>query len=81
LAKELKVPEEIPTDELVLVLVIQKKDGEKVLLGEAVFEIETSKTTYEICAEASGTLNHKLEVGQELKSGEIIGFVSNTEDL
>ena len=71
----IKVPDEIPKDEVVLVLEIFKENETLVEIGELVFEIETSKTTYQINAPASGILYHKLKVGDELHSGSSLGEI------
>lgn len=74
-----KVPEEIPIDETVLIVVIHFKSGEEIKEGDAVFEIETSKTAYVLSSESSGVLNHQVVLGQEVKSGQVIGVVVNDQ--
>jgi pyruvate/2-oxoglutarate dehydrogenase complex dihydrolipoamide acyltransferase (E2) component len=69
------VPSEIPPDETVLVIAIHFASGMEVAKDSPIFEIETSKTAYVLASSVSGVLNHKLSVGDELKSGQIIGVV------
>lgn len=71
------VPSEIPADETVLVISVHFESGAVVEKNDAVFEIETSKTAYVLSAESNGTLNHALSVGDEVKSGQILGIISN----
>jgi pyruvate/2-oxoglutarate dehydrogenase complex dihydrolipoamide acyltransferase (E2) component len=71
----LKVPDEIPGDETVLVTNISRESGSLVMVGEPIFEIETSKTSYQIDAESSGVLHHQLKVGDEVSSGDILGEI------
>ncbi len=71
------VPSEIPLDETVLVLAIHFESGMAVKGGATIFEIETSKTAYSLAAEVDGTLTHKLSIGDEVKSGQVLGIISN----
>ena len=71
------VPSEIPADETVLVIAVHFESGMAVEKEVPIFEIETSKTAYVLSAEESGILNHKLVVGDEVKSGQILGNVLN----
>jgi pyruvate/2-oxoglutarate dehydrogenase complex dihydrolipoamide acyltransferase (E2) component len=75
----LKVPEEIPGDEIVLVTKISRESGSLVKMGEPIFEIETSKTSYQIDAETSGVLHHHLKVGDEVASGDKLGEIATEE--
>jgi pyruvate/2-oxoglutarate dehydrogenase complex dihydrolipoamide acyltransferase (E2) component len=71
------VPSEIPVDETVLVLVVHFESGAAVAKDVPIFEIETSKTAYVLAAEVGGKLNHDLSPGDEVKSGQVLGIVSN----
>jgi pyruvate/2-oxoglutarate dehydrogenase complex dihydrolipoamide acyltransferase (E2) component len=73
------VPSEIPADETVLVIAVHFESGMAVEKEVPVFEIETSKTAYVLSAEESGILSHKLSVGDEVKSGQILGNVFNAQ--
>jgi len=77
--KALLVPEEIPADEIVLVTSIHKVSGSRVEEGESIIEIETSKTAYQIEAEISGILYHRLSIGDEVRSGDTLGEISTGE--
>ena len=71
------VPSEIPTDETVLVIAVHFASGMEVTKNAPIFEIETSKTAYVLTSNASGRVNHKISVGDEVKSGQILGAVLN----
>jgi pyruvate/2-oxoglutarate dehydrogenase complex dihydrolipoamide acyltransferase (E2) component len=71
------VPSEIPADETVLVIAVHFDSGMAVEKEVPIFEIETSKTAYVLSAEANGILKHKVSVGDEVKSGQTLGIVSN----
>ncbi len=69
------VPSEIPLDETVLVLEVHFESGTVIEKDVPIFEIETSKTAYVLSSENGGALNHNLSVGDEVKSGQILGVV------
>ena len=69
------VPLEIPSDETVLVTLVHFDSGSAIEKDSPIFEIETSKTTYVITTEISGVLDHNITIGDEIKSGQIIGVM------
>lgn len=69
------VPSEIPPDETVLVIAVHFANGIEVAEDMPIFEIETSKTAYVLTSNVSGRVNHQISVGDEVKSGQIIGVV------
>jgi pyruvate/2-oxoglutarate dehydrogenase complex dihydrolipoamide acyltransferase (E2) component len=71
------VPPEIPIDETVLVIAVHFESGAKIEKSVPIFEIETSKTAYVLITEVSGILDHMITVGDEVKSGQILGVVRN----
>ena len=77
--ENLRVPEEIPEDEIVLVTAVLYESGAKVKSGAPIIEIETSKTSYQIACENSGIFSHKLKVGDEVRSGDVLGEISVEE--
>jgi pyruvate/2-oxoglutarate dehydrogenase complex dihydrolipoamide acyltransferase (E2) component len=76
---KISVPSEIPGDETVQVIVVHFESGTAVAKDVPIFEIETSKTAYVLAAEVGGTLTHKLSVGNEVKSGQVLGIVFNED--
>lgn len=74
-SNRLKVPEEIPEDEIVLITAVLRESGSQVKAGEPIVEIETSKTSYQIDAEKSGILQHQLKIGDEVRSGDTLGEI------
>jgi pyruvate/2-oxoglutarate dehydrogenase complex dihydrolipoamide acyltransferase (E2) component len=69
------VPSEIPIDETVLIVAINFENGATTSKGSVVFEIETSKTAYVLEADVSGTLHHQVALGDEVKSGDVLGVI------
>jgi len=56
----------------------RKKSGDYVKEGDVLLEIETDKVTSEVCAEASGTLQHNVAEGSEVKIGQVVGTIDET---
>src|SRR5678816_2359096 len=56
-----------------------KKSGEFVNEGEPLFALETDKVSTDIVAEKSGVLETKVEEGQEVKIGEVIGTIDDSK--
>jgi pyruvate/2-oxoglutarate dehydrogenase complex dihydrolipoamide acyltransferase (E2) component len=75
------VPSEIPLDETVMITRIHFESGRKIEKGAEIFEIETSKTAYVLVADEKGILEHRLEIGDEVKSGETLGIVKSEDSL
>src|SRR5437588_359866 len=57
----------------------QKKSGELVSEGEALFTLETDKVSTEIVAEKTGILETKVPEGQEVKIGEIVAIIDDSK--
>ena len=55
-----------------------KKSGEFVNEGEPLFALETDKVSTDIVAEKSGVLETKVAEGQEVKIGEIIAVIDDS---
>ena len=75
------VPSEIPLDETVMITGIHFESGMVIEKGAEIFEIETSKTAYVLQADEKGILEHQLKIGDEVKSGEILGIVKSENSL
>jgi 2-oxoglutarate dehydrogenase E2 component (dihydrolipoamide succinyltransferase) len=56
-----------------------KKSGEFVNEGEPLFALETDKVSTDIVAEKSGVLETKVPEGQEVKIGEVIAIIDDSE--
>jgi 2-oxoglutarate dehydrogenase E2 component (dihydrolipoamide succinyltransferase) len=56
-----------------------KKSGEFVNEGEPLFALETDKVSADIVAEKSGVLETKVPEGQEVKIGEVIAIIDDSE--
>jgi pyruvate/2-oxoglutarate dehydrogenase complex dihydrolipoamide acyltransferase (E2) component len=66
---EVPVPRESVNDESVVVQAILVPDGQLAAKGQAVVEVETSKTAVAVAAPSAGQVRHNLEVGQEVEVG------------
>jgi 2-oxoglutarate dehydrogenase E2 component (dihydrolipoamide succinyltransferase) len=61
-----------------VVSVWHKKSGDFVNEGEALFTLETDKVSTEIVAEKAGMLETKADEGQEVKIGEIVATIDDS---
>jgi 2-oxoglutarate dehydrogenase E2 component (dihydrolipoamide succinyltransferase) len=52
-----------------------KKDGDSVQKDEPLFVIETDKVTLEVVAEADGVLSIKVQAGETVAIGEVVGTI------
>jgi 2-oxoglutarate dehydrogenase E2 component (dihydrolipoamide succinyltransferase) len=75
---EVKIP---PVGESIssgVVSVWHKKTGDYVEAGEALLTLETDKVSTEITAEKAGTLQTKVDEGQEVKIGEVVATIDDS---
>jgi 2-oxoglutarate dehydrogenase E2 component (dihydrolipoamide succinyltransferase) len=56
-----------------------KKSGDFVNEGEPLFTLETDKVSTEIVAEKAGTLETKVNEGQEVKIGEVVATIDDSK--
>jgi pyruvate/2-oxoglutarate dehydrogenase complex dihydrolipoamide acyltransferase (E2) component len=70
------IPRENVNDESVKLLAWLVADKEPVQAGQAIAEIESSKTVAEIVSPSAGTLNHAHHVGDEVAVGGILGHIT-----
>jgi 2-oxoglutarate dehydrogenase E2 component (dihydrolipoamide succinyltransferase) len=52
-----------------------KKDGTQVQLDEPIFELESEKATQEVPAPAAGVLHIKVDEGQKVAIGAVVGLI------
>ena len=62
-----------------VVSVWHKKSGDFVNEGEAIFTLETDKVSTEIVAEKAGVLETKVPEGREVKIGEVVATIDDSE--
>ena len=62
-----------------VVSVWHKKSGDFVNEGEALFTLETDKVSTEIVAEKAGVLETKVPEGREVKIGEVVATIDDSE--
>ena len=55
------------------------KDGDVVKIHQVLAEVETSKTALEIASPAGGVVNLAVEAGQEISTGDVLGYILATE--
>jgi pyruvate/2-oxoglutarate dehydrogenase complex dihydrolipoamide acyltransferase (E2) component len=75
-ASPIVIPRENVNDESVKLLAWLVADKEPVQAGQAIAEIESSKTVAEIVAPMAGTLNHVHRVGDEVAVGGVLGHIT-----
>ena len=77
--KEIFIPKETVSDDTVRIVELKSSSGSKVLKGEIVFSIETSKSVIEIESPISGFITHKLKLSESIPIGELAAIVSAEE--
>ena len=75
-ATEIRVPFDNVNDETVKLTAWLAKDGEEVKEGQLVAKVETSKALVEMVAPAAGKLWLQAEVGQEVRVGSLIAYIT-----
>src|SRR5438552_777713 len=79
MAIEVKIPAVGESITSGVVSVWHKKSGEFVNEGEPLFTLETDKVSTEIVAEKGGLLETKVPEGQEVKIGEVVATIDDSE--
>src|SRR5206468_3569132 len=79
MATEVKIPAVGESITSGVVSVWHKKSGEFVNEGEPLFTLETDKVSTEIVAEKGGLLETKVPEGQEVKIGEVVATIDDSE--
>ncbi|OUJ75920.1 2-oxoglutarate dehydrogenase complex dihydrolipoyllysine-residue succinyltransferase [Hymenobacter crusticola] len=73
--KEMKIP---PVGESITEVTVSKwlkPDGAQVAQDEVIAELESDKATFELPAEAAGTLRHAVEEGQTISIGTVVARI------
>ena len=74
-----KIPRENANDDFVLITKIHAKVGEKVNMGDILFEFETSKAAVEFEATHNGYLvNFTLSEGMQIPVDSVVGVISDS---
>jgi 2-oxoglutarate dehydrogenase E2 component (dihydrolipoamide succinyltransferase) len=76
---DIQVPKLNTNDDSYVLLGWLAKDGEPIVAGAPVVEVETSKAVEEITAETSGYLYHLSIEGAELIPGQVIATVADSD--
>jgi 2-oxoglutarate dehydrogenase E2 component (dihydrolipoamide succinyltransferase) len=79
MAIEVKVPAVGESITSGVVSVWHKKSGESVKEGDPLFTLETDKVSTEIVAEKAGVLETKVPEGQEVKIGEVVATIDDSQ--
>src|SRR5438105_13909110 len=80
MAIEVKIPAVGESITSGIVSVWHKKSGDFVNSGDALFTLETDKVSTEITAETAGVLETIVNEGQEVKHGEVVARVDDSEN-
>ena len=75
---EIKVPSVGESISEVTIAQWVKKDGDYVEMDEVIAELESDKATFELTAEAAGTLQTKAEEGDTLEIGAVICLIDES---
>ena len=78
MAVEVKIPAVGESISSGIVSVWHKKSGDFVNAGDALFTLETDKVSTEISAETSGVLDTIVNEGQEVKVGEVVATIDDS---
>src|SRR5207249_5468777 len=79
MAIEVKIPAVGESITSGVVSIWHKKSGDFVNAGDALFTLETDKVSTEIVAEKGGVLETKVPEGQEVKIGEVVATIEESE--
>ena len=80
--QEIKVPLLAVNDTMLTVVELSFEPGSLVKKGDIIIVFESSKTTYDVVAEAEGYISYLCEVGEDYEVNEIIANIySAKEDL
>lgn len=72
----IRIPQEYVNDDTVKLLKWFVEEGQEVREGNAIAEVETSKAVVELAAGATGKIFQRTKVGDEVRVGDIIGYIS-----
>lgn len=75
------IPQDNVNDESVTLLTWSVSNGERVVQGQMIAEIETSKAVMEIEAPASGILEYSLEPGSDIDVGAMLCSIRGNESV
>ena len=76
---DVKIPRENANDDFVLITKVHAKNGDKINLGDILFEFETSKAAIEFEATHNGYLvNFTLSEGMQIGVDSVVGVISDT---
>src|SRR5712691_2127162 len=71
-----EVPRETANDDSVYLMQWLVKDGEKVVEGQPLCVLESSKANFEVTSPGTGYLFSEKEARQEIPVGDVIGVIS-----
>lgn len=78
---EINLSQQGVNDEFATIINWLVEDNEPVKKGQYLVEVETTKTLYEIDAPEDGYLRVRAKVGQQLKIGSLIGYITDSSDV
>jgi acetyltransferase-like isoleucine patch superfamily enzyme len=72
----IRIPQEFVNDDTVKLMKWLVDEGQEILQGQPLLEIETSKAVVEIAALENGKVFARRKVGEEVHVGEVVGYIS-----
>jgi 2-oxoglutarate dehydrogenase E2 component (dihydrolipoamide succinyltransferase) len=75
-AIDVKIPAVGESISEVTIAAWSKKDGDTVKMDEVLCELESDKATFELPAEAAGTLHIKVKAGETVPIGEVVATIT-----
>jgi len=78
LLREIRVPQETVNDESVTVIRVSYAHGSRVMAGDVVIELETSKLNLSLEAEVDGFVYYACKEGDEVRINELLVVIADT---
>ncbi len=75
LLQEIKAPLDSVNDDTLLVIELKLSDGDKVVSGDVIIELETSKAIVTIEAEVDGVIKYLCEEGSDINVGHVLANI------
>ena len=78
---ELKIPRENANDDFVLITKVHTKDGEKVNVGDILFEFETSKPPLSLKPITMDIYELQIGEGTQIPVDSVVGVISDSKNI
>lgn len=77
---EIKVPAVGESISSGIISIWHRQEGEYVRTGDLLFTLDTDKVSTEVAAQAAGVVRVKIPADQEVKIGEVVGFIEEAPE-